>query len=174
MTISDYLRPSGYRSAVVGKTQLRWRLAMGLMALGTSIGALVYLLHPDPPFALVTAPIAIAVAFPVLATAIEVIFARWSKSTVSRKALGLAAIFFGLHMLDFPYLANQGGAAIPLGFTLGVLSIFGLSIFVPAVVQSQVAAPLDGTQLSGTWVPALNDLDFPAAAVSAVLGSGRA
>lgn len=126
--------------AQVGKTQLRWRLAMGIMALGTAIGALVYLLYPDPPFALVTAPIAIAVAFPVLATAIEVIFARWSKSTVSRKGLGLAAIFFGMHMLDFPYLANQGGAAVPLGFTLGVLSIFGLSIFVPAVVLETVTA----------------------------------
>ncbi|MEM9490251.1 MAG: hypothetical protein AAGC55_13980, partial [Myxococcota bacterium] len=116
----------------IAQIQFRPRLYLGLLALGI-LGSLIGL-QLELPFALVTLPTLLGTSFPLFATSYTIIRTRWKQFSISAKGLVLSALFYGAHILDFAVLADVAAA----GFTIAILSIFALSIFVPAVVVETI------------------------------------
>lgn len=112
--------------------------AMSLIFSGLTLGFM--------PMAL---PVSLAVALPLLVVATRALLERGRRLTFSGKALCVSSLFFAAHNIDFAFLRNRPEYAA-LGFTLAIAIVFGLSIFVPAVVleimteqQARVSAEID-------------------------------
>jgi serine phosphatase RsbU (regulator of sigma subunit) len=94
-------------------------------------------------------PVAVAVVLPLFVVVLRALTQRWHRLTFSGKALCFSCLLFALHNLDYPFLRRLDQYAA-LGFTLATIVVFGLSIFVPAVVleivteqQARVSAEID-------------------------------
>ncbi len=129
------------------KVVVPWRLFGIIMGISYVISLITYLAHR--PFFAVGLPVAIGVAFPALYTSVRVIVERRKELTTAGKGLLLSVIVYGIHMLDFAILRDKP-AATAAAFTAGILIIFTLSVFVPAVVvevvtrqQARVTAEMD-------------------------------
>jgi len=122
------------------------------------------------PFAVVTLPVLIGVAFPLLSTSAEMLAHGRGKLSPSELGMGVASAVYGVHMLDFALLGDKPAWA-PIGFSIGLLSIFALSIFAPAVVVEKIttatartAAEMDAARRIQTQIlpqsPAVPGLDL--------------
>lgn len=94
-------------------------------------------------------PVALSVALPLLIVASRALIERGHRLTFSGKALCVSSLIFAAHNIDFAFLRHRPEFAA-LGFTLAIAIVFGLSIFVPAVVleimteqQARVSAEID-------------------------------
>ncbi len=117
--------------ATVFHVRARWRLYFSFMLAGLVLTAVA--MYQNAPFMVVSLPVVSGAAFPILSTAFEIAFRRWKESTTTGKGLILASLFYGLHIVDFAYFGNKP-QSLTLMFSLAVMSIFALSVFVPAVV----------------------------------------
>ena len=114
-----------------------WRRSFVLLGLGWAVA-----LVSDTvglPFFLVTFPLLCGVAFPLLSTAGELLVRHRAKLSSSELGMVIASLFYGVHMLDFALLGDKPEWG-PFGFSLGLLCIFALSIFAPAVVVEKITA----------------------------------
>lgn len=121
--------------SIVSGVELRRRRCLTL--LGVGIGVSLLALAAELPFAVVTLPVLIGVAYPLLSTATEMLARHRSRLTTSELGMGIASVIYGLHMLDFALLGDKPEWG-PFGFSLGLLSIFAMSIFAPAVVVEKL------------------------------------
>lgn len=121
--------------SIVSGIKVAWRRAWALLALGwlISLGALAVKL----PFVMVTAPVLIGVAWPLASTSGRMLAQMRGRLTSSELGMAIASAFYSLHMLDFALLGDKPEWG-PFGFSLGLLCIFALSIFAPAVVVEKI------------------------------------
>lgn len=121
--------------SIISGVELRWRRYLALLTGGwvLSGGAIALGL----PFGLSTLPLLVGVAYPLLSVAIEMLLRHRSKLSYSELGMGITSVVYGLHMLDFALLGDKPEWG-PFGFSLGLLSIFSLSIFAPAVVVEKI------------------------------------
>jgi signal transduction histidine kinase len=89
------------------------------------------------PFTIITLPVVIAVSFPALYTGIKILYTKWKEISISMRALSLFTCILGVHNIDFAFLRMVESFA-PMGFSIVIIIIFGLSIFAPAVVLEAV------------------------------------
>jgi serine phosphatase RsbU (regulator of sigma subunit) len=90
-------------------------------------------------FTAITLPLALGTCYPIY----DVIYLvqrehGWSGLTFSQRGLVVSSTFFVLHTMDYPFLRPIESAA-PIGFTIAILCVFGLSVFAPAVVLEILA-----------------------------------
>ncbi|MCB9741014.1 MAG: SpoIIE family protein phosphatase [Alphaproteobacteria bacterium] len=116
---------------------VNWRASGALLAagLGLSLGAYVLQL----PFSVTTLPLLIGVAFPLLSTASRILVQHRGALSMAELGMVTASMVYGVHMLDFALLGDKPEFT-PFGFSIGLLCIFTLSIFAPAVVVEQLSA----------------------------------
>lgn len=101
------------------------------------------------PFAITALPVALAVAYPTLNTALRAILSHWAQLSNTARGMMLACVAISAHALDFP-LFGVAPEYAALGFTIAIVVVFALSIFAPAVIlevvasqQARVAAEMD-------------------------------
>lgn len=123
-------------SILVG-LELNGRRALLLLGAGAGASGLAYTL--DLPFLAVTLPLLVGVAWPLLSTAVVVLLRHRARLSASELGMALASVFYGLHMLDFALLGDKPEWG-PFGFSVGLLCIFAMSIFAPAVVVEKISA----------------------------------
>ncbi|MCK6521352.1 SpoIIE family protein phosphatase [Myxococcota bacterium] len=114
-----------------------WRRSFYLLGLGWVVALLSD--FAGLPFFFVTFPLLCGVAFPLLSTAGELLLRHRARLSSSELGMVVASLFYGLHMLDFALLGDKPEWG-PFGFSLGLLCIFALSIFAPAVVVEKITA----------------------------------
>jgi signal transduction histidine kinase len=85
------------------------------------------------PFTVIALPVVIAVSFPALYTGLKILYTKWKEISISVRALALFTCILGIHNIDFAFLRMVESFA-PMGFSIVLIIIFGLSIFAPAVV----------------------------------------
>ncbi|GEM_PF-4208910 len=90
-------------------------------------------------FTVMTLPTALAVVFPQVVTTLRAMSSRWPEATPTARALLLASLAVVIHILDYPFLRMVESMAA-LGFTVGILVVFALSIFAPAVAAEIMTA----------------------------------
>jgi serine phosphatase RsbU (regulator of sigma subunit) len=100
-------------------------------------------------FTLTSLPVVLAVVLPLFVVVPRALLQRWHRLTFSGKGLCFSCLLFALHNIDYAFLRPRVEYAA-LGFTLATIVVFGLSIFVPAVVleimteqQARVSAEID-------------------------------
>lgn len=121
-------------SILVGM-ELPWRRFLLLLAGGSVVSGGAFAL--ELPFVVVTLPVLIGVAWPLLSTALTMLRVHRARLSSSELGMAIASAFYGLHMLDFAVLGDKPEFGL-LGFSVGLLSIFALSIFAPAVVVEKI------------------------------------
>lgn len=133
--------------AQISHITVPWSLFHGVFAMGLGAGAVANFLHQ--PFFAVAAPIALGVAFPTIFGSLKVLATRWRELTFAARAFLLSALLYSLHMLDFAVLRDKP-QVLAMAFTIGILVIFMMSVFAPAVIiemltktQARVAAEMD-------------------------------
>lgn len=133
--------------AQISHITVPWRLFHGVFAAGLGLGALANARQLS--FFLVAAPIALGVAFPTIFGVAKATFTRWRELTFAGRAYLLSAFLYSLHMLDFAVLRDKP-QVLAMAFTIGILVIFMISVFAPAVIievltktQARVAAEMD-------------------------------
>jgi hypothetical protein len=143
---------------MVAEMPARWRLFFTIMGVGYALSLAAFLAGLS--FFAVGLPVAVGVAFPTLYMAITTIASRWKTLTVSRKGLLLATLAHGVHTLDFPVLRDKPNTTVPV-FTVGILIVFSLSIFIPAVVL-EVVTQQRGSPPRWTWPAGSRPTSCPA------------
>ncbi len=121
-------------SILVG-VPMRWGRFLALLVIGAAVSLTAWTL--DLPFLVVTLPLLLGVAWPLLSTAWAMLTEHRKRLTPSELGMAIASLFYGLHMLDFAFLADKPEWG-PFGFSVGLLCIFALSIFAPAVVVERL------------------------------------
>lgn len=121
--------------------------SVGLFALGIIASVAAWL--AELPFVAMGMPVAIAVAYPTLYTALRAIYGYWRQLSNTARGMMLACVAISIHSLDFPVFGVAPEYAA-LGFTIAIIVVFALSIFAPAVIlevvasqQARVAAEMD-------------------------------
>ncbi|MCB9796157.1 MAG: SpoIIE family protein phosphatase [Alphaproteobacteria bacterium] len=122
--------------SIMADMPVPWRKSLGLLALGGALSGVALTL--ELPFAVITLPLLIGVAFPLLATASRILVERRGQLSLAELGMVAASGVYGVHMLDFALLGDKVEYA-PFGFSLGLLCIFTLSIFAPAVVVEKIS-----------------------------------
>jgi serine phosphatase RsbU (regulator of sigma subunit) len=136
-----------YLIARIAELPFSWRPFLAVLAAACTLSLVFSGLQLGfMPMAL---PVAVAVALPLLFVSPRALLLRGRRLTFSGKALCVSSLFFAAHNIDFAFLRNRPEYAA-FGFTLAIAIVFGLSIFVPAVVleimteqQARVAAEID-------------------------------
>lgn len=123
-------------SILVG-ISLPWRRFGVLLAAGGALSGLAFGLNL--PFMVVTLPLLVGVAWPLLSTAVLILARHRRGLSSSELGMAIASVFYGLHMLDFAVLGDKPEWGI-FGFSVGLLSIFAMSIFAPAAVVEKLTA----------------------------------
>lgn len=123
--------------SIIAGEPVPWKTAGLLLGLGWVLSATSMAM--DLPFAVTTFPVVIGVAFPLLSTASRIMVRHRARLTLSEQGMVGASLVYGVHMLDFALLGDKPAAA-PIGFTVGLICIFALSIFAPAVVVEKISA----------------------------------
>jgi len=129
------------------KISFPWKLFHLVFVAGLAVGGAMEALHQ--PFIFVAMPVAFGVAFPSLFASLKALFTSWREMTFSAKAFVLSVFLYSIHMLDFALLRDKP-QALATAFTVGILVIFMISVFAPAVIievltqtQARVAAEMD-------------------------------
>ncbi len=91
------------------------------------------------PFWAVALPPSVAVALPLIVVPLRCLLRADNRLTVLGKASMLSALLSGLHDLDYPFLRDKPQFAV-LGFSIGLLAVFAISITAPATVLEVVTA----------------------------------
>lgn len=122
---------------IISGAQPPWRRSLALLGAGAvvSLGALVL----ELPFVVVTLPLLIGVAYPTLHTSVHLLRTRRGQLSPSELGMVVSSLIYGLHMLDFAVLGDKPEWG-PFGFSVGLLCVFALSIFAPAVVVEKITA----------------------------------
>jgi serine phosphatase RsbU (regulator of sigma subunit) len=127
-----------------------WRRYLGL--LGIAVATSVALASRGAGFTPVALPVALAVALPLLHTAIRAIRAHWRTGDAAQRALLVTCVAFGAHILDFAFFRNRP-RFVPFGFALGMLLLFAFAITATAVVleaetvqRARIATELDAAR----------------------------
>ena len=123
--------------SIIGDIEVRWKMSIALLAACWLTSGSAILL--GLPFVVVTAPIVLGVAWPLLVTSVTLLVRRHRTLSTAELGMGVASLIYGLHMLDFAWLGDKP-AVEPFGFSVGLLCIFALSIFGPAVVVEKISA----------------------------------
>lgn len=101
---------------------------------GVSVVASAALHLASVGFTLAAIPLAFGVCFPLILVIARVIQGgNYDRMTFSQRGLVVSSLFFLVHTADFPFLRMVDWFA-PIGFTIAILCVFGLSVFAPAVV----------------------------------------
>lgn len=116
-------------------TDLPWKWFYLLIFASYPLAVLFHYL--DFNFTVIALPIVLAVAFPALFAGLKILRLKQQEFTISLKALLFLTIILGLHNIDFAFL-RQVEIFAPIGFSIVIIIIFGLSIFAPAVVLETV------------------------------------
>ena len=111
-----------------------WRAFLGVFAAGLALTVALSL--SGAGFTVTALPTALAVAVPSLVVVAGVARGPTRPSTPTL-ALAAGAVLFSLHNVDFAFLRHRPEMA-PLGFTVALLVVFGLSIAGPAVAMERV------------------------------------
>lgn len=124
-----------------------YRSSAVLLGFGLVSSVIAYALGAH--FTLVSAPVAVAAAYPLLVTSVNAMYLHWSEMNLTARGMMLACLAITLHTLDYPFLRHIPEFAA-MGFTIATVVVFALSIFAPAVVlevltkqQARVSAELD-------------------------------
>jgi serine phosphatase RsbU (regulator of sigma subunit) len=127
-----------------------WRGYVVVLVVAAAVS--VALASRDAGFTPIALPVALAVALPLLHTAIRAIRAHWRSGDAAQRALLVTSVVFGMHVLDFAFFRNRK-AFIPFGFALGMLLLFAFAITATAVVleaeiaqRTRIATELDAAR----------------------------
>lgn len=123
--------------SIISGVQVRWRDSLVLLALGWALAAAA--LSLELPFVVVTGGVVLGVAWPLLSTSLTMLLRHRKKLSSAELGMGVASLVYGVHMLDFALLGDKPSWG-PFGFSVGLLCIFALSIFAPAVVVEKITA----------------------------------
>jgi serine phosphatase RsbU (regulator of sigma subunit) len=123
-----------------------------LVPLPIAVGLSIAFARRDAGFTPVALPVALAVALPLLHTAIRAIRAHWRTGDAAQRALLVTCVAFGAHVADFAFFRNRP-AFVPFGFALGMLLLFAFAITATAVVleaetaqRARIATELDAAR----------------------------
>ncbi|MCA9569121.1 MAG: SpoIIE family protein phosphatase [Myxococcales bacterium] len=117
--------------------QFPWRVNGGVFFASMLAGLIVALAGGG--FTAITIPLVVGVCFPLYHVGYQVLSEiGWNNLTFSQRGLLVSSLFFVLHTMDYPWFRPIEALA-PLGFTLAILCVFGLSVFAPAVVLEILA-----------------------------------
>jgi serine phosphatase RsbU (regulator of sigma subunit) len=141
-----------------------WRRYIAVLAV--ALAASIVLATRDAGFTPVALPVAVAVALPILHTAVRAVRARWRTGDVASRGLLVTCLAFGAHNIDFAFLRNRPEFAA-LGFSLAMLILIALAITATAVVleaetaqRSRIATELDAARrIQSKLVP--RDVSLP-------------
>lgn len=120
---------------VVG-LEVPWRTYSVVFGAGCGLSGVIYAL--GGPFWTFALPVCIAVALPLLRTAVETLRTRRKVLTTTGRAMAVTCLAFSAHNLDFAFLRNRPEFAVA-GFTLAILFSFALGTTAPAVVLEREA-----------------------------------
>ncbi len=99
-----------------------------------SLGLAAVLHTTGAGFAVAAIPVAFGGCFPLILVVTRVLQSiPLSSMSFSMRGLLVSSVFFVVHTADFPFLRMVEWFA-PIGFTIAILIVFGLSVFAPAVV----------------------------------------
>jgi signal transduction histidine kinase/CheY-like chemotaxis protein len=115
----------------------RWRIYLTAFAAAAASSAA--LMMTSAPFWAIALPCSMAIALPLFDMIVQALDVGWRRLTITAKCTIVVVLLDALHVLDYPFLRNSQRLAF-LGFAIGIVLAFALSIIGPAIVLEKAHA----------------------------------
>lgn len=122
-------------TAQIINQRFTWRLSLLVMIISYIIGIILSL--SGHSFTISAIPVALGNASPFILKFKTIYLKQFRSLTFTGKAFTISTLLWWIHNLDYPFLYNVEEFTA-MGFTIATLTMFALSIFVPAVVLEKV------------------------------------